>query len=152
MGKSNGNNPNFPNNAPIKGNFTYEERVLTESSETDKEQVFKIVFYTKPFLFLFQLLNFYEIVRVFHLIRGDQCNNSPMKIVYMTLKKSSNWLDLQHLINIFNQKNGLSNLIYLSVIKFFRNCLTFVNTFHKHINCTGSSSRSILLPQHYDYH
>ena len=89
--------------------------------------VFKIVFYTKPFLFLFQLLNFYEIVRVFHLIRGDQCNNSTLKIVYLTLKKSSNWLDLQHLINIFNQKNGLSNLIYLSVIKFFRNwLLTFI--------------------------
>ena len=124
MGKSNWNNPKFPNNAPIKGNFTYEERVWLNPQKLTKNKFSKLCFTQNHFLFLFQLLNFYEIVRVFHLIRGDQCNNSTLKIVYLTLKKNSNWLDLQHLINIFNQKNGLSNLIYLSVIKFFQKPLS----------------------------
>ena len=60
----------------------------------------------KTILFLFQLLNFFEIVSVFHLFSCGQCNNPTLKKLHnWLLRKNSNWLDLKHLIYIFNQKN-----------------------------------------------
>ena len=106
MGKSNWNNPKFPNNAPIKGNFTYEERVWLNPQKLTKNKFSKLCFTQNHFLFLFQLLNFFEIVSVFHLFSCGQCNNPTLKKLHnWLLRKNSNWLDLKHLIYIFNQKN-----------------------------------------------